>query len=299
MKKLNYIKFALDLAMGIIFAFLFNKQVLGGMKFHEIAGLAIGVAVLVHVLLNYKWVVNVSKSIFSKKVTLRTRLVYILNILLLIDMAIIIISGIGISKILFPNLGFYNSFLNQRTHISAAFIALTLIGIHLGLHWKWVINVFKKIIKLNKSNKAFGYLSKLAAVLVLTYGIYSMAAVNYVSKTVQIFSLGSSNQYEHDLEKREQNPKFQRINPKNNDSAASKQNNSASANNSINSSNDFQKDFEEKHQFQPENKGNFEGKEFGTVSAPSILATYLSIMGAFTVIAYYFEKMLLLRKSKA
>ncbi|MFC6601849.1 hypothetical protein ACFQDF_09825 [Ectobacillus funiculus] len=41
MKKVTYVKFAIDIVMAVVFVLLFNKQVLGGMTFHEIAGLAI------------------------------------------------------------------------------------------------------------------------------------------------------------------------------------------------------------------------------------------------------------------
>lgn len=53
--------------MGIIFALLFNKNVFGGMSFHEIAGLVIGFAVLIHIVLNWKSVKNVTLSIFNLK----------------------------------------------------------------------------------------------------------------------------------------------------------------------------------------------------------------------------------------
>lgn len=49
-------KLALDAAMGITFALLFNTRVFGGLAFHEIAGIAIGFAILTHILLNLNFV---------------------------------------------------------------------------------------------------------------------------------------------------------------------------------------------------------------------------------------------------
>lgn len=43
-KKMMYVRFGLDLLMAVAFVLFFNKQVLGGLTFHEIAGLAIAVA---------------------------------------------------------------------------------------------------------------------------------------------------------------------------------------------------------------------------------------------------------------
>ena len=51
MKK-NWVKLILDIAMAIVFALLFNHRVVTGLNFHEIAGLAIGVLFIVHILLN-------------------------------------------------------------------------------------------------------------------------------------------------------------------------------------------------------------------------------------------------------
>lgn len=48
MKK-KYTKIVLDLLMAITFVLLMNPRVLDGLQFHEIAGLIIGVAILVHI----------------------------------------------------------------------------------------------------------------------------------------------------------------------------------------------------------------------------------------------------------
>jgi hypothetical protein len=35
MKKITYVKFAIDILMAVTFVLFFNKQVLGGLTFHE------------------------------------------------------------------------------------------------------------------------------------------------------------------------------------------------------------------------------------------------------------------------
>lgn len=278
MKRINFVKFALDLMMGITFALLYNTRVLGGMRFHEIAGLAVGFAVLVHILLNWKWVKNVTLSIFKKKITLKTRIGYILNMLLLLDMAAIITSGIFISRDLFPGINMQSSIFNQRTHIAASFLALALIGIHIGLHWKWVMNVFKRIIKTNKASKILGYAAKAAAVVVLAFGIYSMVSVNYFSNTVGIFGIGSSVAMEHN---RGMKPDFKFQDETENGSGTA-------------DAQDVKPDFE------PSGKGMRNGKGTGSSNILGVLAKYLSIMGVFTVLIYYIEKLLMrIKTSKA
>ncbi len=48
MKKINLLKISLDIFMAIVFALLFNKMVIARLAFHEIAGLAIGFAFIIH-----------------------------------------------------------------------------------------------------------------------------------------------------------------------------------------------------------------------------------------------------------
>lgn len=295
MKKINFVKFTLDLIMGIIFALLFNTHVLGGMSFHEIAGLAIGFAILIHIVLNWKWVKNVTLSIFSKKIALRTRIGYILNILLLLDMAVIIISGIFISKVLFPQLRMQNIFFNQRTHTAAAYLALALIGIHLGMHWKWVMSVFKKIIHINKSSKALEYISKGTAVLILAFGIYSMVSVNYLPKTVQIFGVGSQTTMGGDKGMR---PDFQfNGSPQAGGGTVGDDQNSGSNSNSNDSPQGWQGGMSGKPNFANRGKGMQNGKGMGSTNIFSVLAKYMSITAVFTVFIYYFESLILKRKA--
>lgn len=71
MKK-NDTKIVLDLMMAITFVLLMNPRVLNGLPFHEIAGLIIGVAILTHIGLNYRWVVNTTKKILDPNLPKKT-----------------------------------------------------------------------------------------------------------------------------------------------------------------------------------------------------------------------------------
>lgn len=194
MKKINFIKMALDIIMGTAFALLFNKMVLGGLKFHEIAGVAIGAAFLVHLGLNWRWIKQVSLNIFNGKISIKTRIGYIVDILLFAAMLITIFSGIAISKVLFTNIRFGNSMLLKTAHMSAPYIALILLGIHIGLHWVWALNVFKKIFKISQGKKALNYIAKIMVVVVLAFGIYSIYNNNFFSRISMITRVFNSPQ---------------------------------------------------------------------------------------------------------
>ncbi|WP_326513968.1 DUF4405 domain-containing protein [Clostridium intestinale] len=268
MKKINYIKLFLDVIMAIIFVLLFNTHVFGGLTFHEVAGLFIGIAILVHIGLNWRWVKNITLSIFNKKITLKTRIGYFINILLLLDIATIIISGIFISKVTFNGLNIHSSFFNKSTHASASFIALALIGIHVGLHWQWIMNIFKKIVKINKPIKPLNYILKAMSVLVLALGLYNMTSVNYFSKTIRIFNINYS------VDKQE------------NRSIKSNEHFQVGDGDTFNNSN---KDRNKVERTANENMPNKIG--IGSSNILDTLSKYLSIMGVFTVITYLVEKL--------
>lgn len=146
MKK-NYTKIVLDLMMAITFVLLMNPRVLDGLPFHEIAGLVIGVAILVHIGLNYRWVVNTTIKIFDPKLPNKTRFSYLLNILLLISMAGVIITGILISRVVLPSLAIQGNHTIRELHGLSADATLAFVGLHVGVHWQCVMSICKKAFK--------------------------------------------------------------------------------------------------------------------------------------------------------
>lgn len=261
MKKINYVKFLLDTIMVIVFTLLFNKLVLG-LKFHEVAGLAIGAVVLVHCALNWKWIKGVTLKLFNKNTTIKTRIGYIIDILLLINVAIIIVTGIFISKELFPNLTLSGTPSFKFLHIASSYFSLMLIGIHLGLHWYWVISVFKKVFKIPEKN-VFNYISKIMVVLMLAFGIYSANSVGYLSR----ISLTSSPGIEHRM-KGEFNP-----------------------NAKVGSVN------QTKDSLQREKPKDI-GVKGDNTSILKVITSQLGIISIFSIAAFYIEKFLKIRKRK-
>lgn len=114
-----------------------------GLGFHEWAGLIIGACFILHKLLNWGWIRKVTLSFFGKAPG-RARLNYTIDILLLAGLTLMILSGIAISRTIdfsWLNLGGSRGFWRVM-HTSSSYITLVLFGIHLGLHWKWVLQRF-------------------------------------------------------------------------------------------------------------------------------------------------------------
>lgn len=180
MKKSMYVKFGLDIIMAFVFVLFFNKRVLGGLAFHEIAGIAIAAVFFTHVLLNWSWVKKVTVRLFDRNLPFKTKLGYFLNVLLLISMAFIIISGILVSKVVFPNIDIGNDRWFEMSHITISFLVLILVAIHVGLHWNWIMNVFKKVFSIKASKTIVSLLVKFATVAILVFGGYQMFSSNFI-----------------------------------------------------------------------------------------------------------------------
>lgn len=180
MKNKNHIKLALDVILYVNFVLLM-KIGFGGLAFHEIAGLGIGFVFLVHILLNLQWVKNVTLRLFDRKLPGKVRFGYLLNVLLLISMAFIIVSGILISKVLFPNLNIGDQRWFHVIHILVSYLTLIMTGIHIGLHWQWIVHLTKNIFK-SKPSKIASTLAKLAIVLLLMVGGYQIVATQFSSQ---------------------------------------------------------------------------------------------------------------------
>ncbi|WP_337814205.1 hypothetical protein, partial [Intestinibacter sp.] len=78
MNKKNIFKIVLDIVMIALFITFFNKNLIS-FQFHIKSGMIFGALILVHIIVNRKWVVNITKRIFDKNLKARTRISYIIS----------------------------------------------------------------------------------------------------------------------------------------------------------------------------------------------------------------------------
>ncbi|MFA6844901.1 MAG: DUF4405 domain-containing protein [Sphaerochaetaceae bacterium] len=137
MNTKNKYKLLLDLGMIIVLLLMYNKAAIT-LSFHEIAGLIVLVVMLVHVAINYKWVIKITRRLFAKGTPTKTRVSYAVNLLLLISTVVMIISSLLISKTIFTSL--QGGAIWKPIHFFTAAVMLILLGIHLGLHFHFIRN---------------------------------------------------------------------------------------------------------------------------------------------------------------
>jgi cytochrome b len=118
-----------------------------GQTIHEWLGVAFGAAIIVHLLLHWKWIVNVVRRFFSK-LPGQVRINAVLNSLLFVAMTLIIFSGIMISKVVLSTFGLEGQHdgIWRVVHSTATNVALIIVGLHVALHWKWIVGTLKRYV---------------------------------------------------------------------------------------------------------------------------------------------------------
>lgn len=115
-----------------------------GIAIHEWLSMAFGAAIITHLILHWSWLVGITRRLFGR-ITGEARINYILNWLFFVDMTIIMFTGILISEAVLPTLGLSasHSFAWRRLHDLSANLALPILGLHIALHWRWIVNTTK------------------------------------------------------------------------------------------------------------------------------------------------------------
>lgn len=147
MSKTNRIKLLLDLTTFVAFLIAMDPRSLG-IAVHEWLTIALAGTIVVHLLLNWSWIVEVTKRLFAKGKGLNgSRMNYILNWAMFIDGVLIMLSGIMISQAVMPSLGIAlpESFSWRGLHSLSTNLFMLGLGLHVALHWNWIVSTVKRL----------------------------------------------------------------------------------------------------------------------------------------------------------
>ncbi|QQO07877.1 DUF4405 domain-containing protein [Breznakiella homolactica] len=173
MKNTNLKKILFDLVLVVLLVMVYSVSATG-LIFHEIAGLVIFALFGVHLFYNRRWIVQAGKRIFDKNFSSRQRLLYVVDLLLLVSFLVCRVSGVLISKVLF---GLEGAMAWKAAHMLSAMLALVLTGVHLGLHWKMILHTLKTRFPMPVAARRILAGGLLALVMVSgVYGLNTLAA---------------------------------------------------------------------------------------------------------------------------
>lgn len=144
LQRQNLIKLVIDVGIFIAFLLVMEPR-LTGITIHEWLSVAGSAAFIVHLLLNWNWIVEITRRFFGK-VSGQARVNYVLNWLLFIDGVLIMLSGLLISEVVLPAFGMRleMGFFWRRLHSLTADAFVLILGLHIALHWRWIISTTKR-----------------------------------------------------------------------------------------------------------------------------------------------------------
>lgn len=105
----------------------------------------------------------------------------VLNLTLLVAIVTLLTTSVLISQSLFGFLAFGGATALQ-IHVLAAYWALVIISIHLGLHWSIVMNVVRSLVGIRQHSAVRTLFLRLVALGVAAHGLYSSLEVDIGSK---------------------------------------------------------------------------------------------------------------------
>ena len=162
----------IDLLMTIVLLLLMLFQITG-QQVHEYLGIMMLVLFLGHNFLNGKWYSHLFKGKYKFYRFIQT----ILNISILMIMLCLGYSGMAMAQYVPFSISGSLS-LTRRLHLACSYWGFVLMSLHLGMHLRQMMNMFKKYIHL-KTNVL--KIIKLVFIIIFLYGIYCFIQNNIIS----------------------------------------------------------------------------------------------------------------------
>lgn len=149
----------LDIAVFIAFILAMAPHVTG-IPVHEWLSLAFALAIVVHLLLHWEWIVGVAGQYFAR-LWHESRFNFFVDAIFFLALVMIMVSGLAISKVALPLVGVTPPFsiVWKQAHRISAEVGLITLGIHCGMHAKWIVQNGKRYL----IDPALGLFKKKAA----------------------------------------------------------------------------------------------------------------------------------------
>jgi hypothetical protein len=117
-----------------------------GIAIHEWLGIGLGLALLLHLTLHWDWVIRETGKLLRPRG--HDKLIWAVNLALLVGMTLCVASGIVISRVALPEVGI-NSLGGpfwERLHVLSAEVTLGLVPVHVALRWRWIVRVGRRLL---------------------------------------------------------------------------------------------------------------------------------------------------------
>ncbi len=162
------IKAGIDLLMTVLLLLLMAYQITG-QELHEWFGAGMLLLFLFHNILNRKWYGNLFRGKYGLLRVIQTAV----NFSALITMLCLGFSGIVMSRHVFAVLPIRGPMATARMmHLAASYWGFVLMSVHLGLHWRMVLGMCRKLTGSREKAKIITWILWVMAVIPAMYGLY-------------------------------------------------------------------------------------------------------------------------------
>lgn len=149
-QSLHKTRYVMDTFLLVLFILANVPQI--SLPFHEWISFVFIIPFVIHLLLHYDWAIQTPKRFFQKiGGEVRFNLIY--DIVLYLMMLFVIFSGILASVVVLPLFGgFQAQPFWTEVHHTYSNLLIPMVGIHLGMHWRWIVDLTKTMFKKNKDS---------------------------------------------------------------------------------------------------------------------------------------------------
>ena len=99
-----------------------------------------------HVTLHWDWVIRTTRKLLSPRG--HDKVIWLVNLALLVAMTFCVASGILISRVALPSLGInpLSGPFWEQFHFRTADVTLALVPVHAALRWRWIAGVGRRLL---------------------------------------------------------------------------------------------------------------------------------------------------------
>lgn len=136
--------FYLDTGLLVVFLFLLAPRSTG-LTVHEWLGIALAIPLLVHLLLAWSWIATAARRLRSP-VRTRDTVNAVLNAALFVSAAVVVVSGLVISRVALPLLGVdtIDDRVWRGMHNRWTTLMMLSVGAHIAMNWRWIVKTTRR-----------------------------------------------------------------------------------------------------------------------------------------------------------
>ena len=188
MKKLIF-KILLDVTMTVVYILLMFPQGTG-VVFHIVAGLSVGALFILHFILNRGVFSAMLRSVRQKMLKPRAATLLALDVMLIVGMPILIVTGVLISGIFTVGLG-SAAFIVYQIHNISAWVCLVAMLSHIAVHARYLVSSLSSMFKRRRDREVRRAFARFSSGVMAACMLYVIGFQLYKSG-IAVPSTGSS-----------------------------------------------------------------------------------------------------------